>query len=61
MDCRGEEMMGGSGSTRDSRTSFHDWRSDCVQQGDPYVTAVVERFGVRYEAEVPLVWGEEST
>ena len=72
-DCRGEKIRGGGGWSSNARTEFHDWRSyrphegfpyedtGEILPGDPYVMAVVERHGVRHEAEVPLVWKEEET
>ncbi len=66
-NCRGEEIVRcGGGSSVTPRTAMHDWRGDvnfeegAVQRGDPYVTAVVERYGQRYEARVPLNWEEDG-
>ena len=56
-DCRGEELLCSGGWSRSSRVSSHDMRST-LPYGDPYVTAVVERYGQRYEARVPLDWEE---
>ena len=69
-DCRGEKIRGGGGWSANARTAFHEWRTNQphegfpfedtgeILSGDTYVTAVVERHGVRYEAVVPLVWKE---
>ena len=69
-DCRGKQISGGGGWSANARTEFHEWRSNRphegfpyedtgeIRPGDPFVTAVVERHGVRYEVEVPLVWKE---
>ena len=69
-DCRGEQIRGGGGWSASARTEFHDWRTyqphegfpiedgGEILPGDPCVTAVVERHGMRYEVEVPLVWEE---
>lgn len=59
-DCRGQVCVGGCGST--SVSGVVDY-SDCqstVQYGDPYLTVVCERYGERYEAQVPLLWEEDA-
>ena len=56
-DCRGEELLCGGGWSRNSRVSSHHIKTP-IRPGDPYVTAVVERYGQRYEARVPLEWEE---
>ena len=54
-DCRGEPIHGGAGGTMSAGAHYHDW-SGIVRYGDPYITAVVDRYGQRYTAEIPLVW-----
>lgn len=58
-DCRGAVCTGGAGSTSSSGASFQDWKGE-VRWGDPYVTAVCQRYGQRYTVLVPLKWEEES-
>lgn len=57
VDCRGEQVLGGGGWSRNRRLSSCDSRGT-VQSGDPYVTVVVYRFDERYEIQVPLKWEE---
>jgi len=74
-DCRGGKLYGGSGGwSSSSRVAFHDRRLEPktpegvlyekageIRSDDPYLVAVVERHGVRYEAEIPLTWREAET
>lgn len=59
-DCRGEVCFGGGGGTNASgAVEYQDWQGT-VQYGDPYVTVVCERYGRRYEAQVPLIWEDAA-
>lgn len=55
LDCRGEETIGGGGGHSTAGASYSR-RELVVQTGDPYVTAVWERYGERVEIRVPLEW-----
>ncbi|MBQ7778584.1 MAG: hypothetical protein IJ396_06715 [Oscillibacter sp.] len=55
LDCRGEEAIGGGGGHSTSAAAYSR-RELVVQAGDPYVTAVWERYGERVELQVPLEW-----
>lgn len=55
LDCRGEEAIGSGGGHSTSGASYSR-RELVVQAGDPYVTAVWERYGERVELQVPLEW-----
>ena len=56
-DCRGERIHGGAGSTSTAGAAYWDWRGEALY-GDPYITAVNERYGTRQTVQVPLVWEE---
>ena len=58
-DCRGETVMNASSGYSSSGAAY-SMRDMYVQYGDPYVTMVCERYGIRYEIEVPLVWEDAS-
>ena len=57
-DCRGQELPGGDGYHSISGTVAYHSHYLQVPWGDPYVTAVVERYGERTEIQVPLLWEE---
>ncbi len=59
-DCRGQVCFGGCGSTSVSGVVEYSDCQSTVQYGDPYLTVVCERYGERYEAQVPLLWEEEA-
>lgn len=56
-DCRGEQIYGGAGGTSTAGAAYWSWSGE-VLYGDPYITAVNERYGTRQTARVPLVWEE---
>ena len=58
-DCRGEPLRKSGGSSYSAAVSYYDDKFD-LPYGDPYLTAVVERFGERTEIRVPLVWEVEE-
>ena len=55
LDCRGEEVFGSGGGHSTSGAAYSR-RKLVVKAGDPYVTAVWERYGERVEIRVPLEW-----
>lgn len=60
VDCRGVVLPRSSGGWSSSgRVASYDTRGP-VQVGDPYVTAVTERYGERYEVQIPLEWEVQS-
>lgn len=54
-DCRGGPAWTGGGAYGTSGLGYCRKHGD-VQYGDPYITVVVDRYGERYTAEIPLVW-----